>query len=47
MMGYMERAVVQIASALERLADAAMIAARAYEHSVKEDFGYDPGLEDD
>lgn len=47
MMGSLEQAALRIAAAVEVLADAAMIAARAYEHTVKEDFGYEPEVEDD
>lgn len=54
MMGHIEtaaanvaNAVTRLAHAFERLSDAAMIAARAYEHTVKEDFDYDPVVEDE
>lgn len=43
----MQDLLQRIAAAAERLADAAMIAARAYEWTVKEDFGYEPELEED
>lgn len=41
------KVATRLVVAVERIADAAMIAARAYEFAVMEDMGYKPFVEED